>query len=160
MVSSGGLSPILKYRGASCDAAPKIGAFTQTTESSCVSRPCIIAIADDEEEVRLSTRDLLRSYGAQVLLFDSAEALLASADLPSIDALVTDYKMAGMNAAELILALHARGAEFPVIVISALEAQPTGAQVTAAGARAFLSKPVDPNELIGALACLRSARSG
>ena len=117
--------------------------------------PCVIAVVDDEEEVRLSTRDLLRSYGVQVPVFESAEHFLAGADLAEINILITDYKMPGMNAAGLLDALHARGATFPVVVMSALDPESTRAAVMEKGAAAFLPKPVDPDELARVIENLR-----
>ena len=115
----------------------------------------VIAVVDDEEEVRLSTRDLLRSYGVQVSVFESAEHFLADADLAEINVLITDYKMPGMNAAGLLDVLHARGATFPVVVMSALDPELTRAAVMEKGAAAFLPKPVDPDELTRVLENLR-----
>lgn len=129
----------------------------ELTTMDCFSVPesYAIAVIDDEEEVRLSTRDLLRSYGVQVAIFDSAEAFLAGADLGAVDILITDFKMPGMTAAGLLDALRERGASFPVVVMSALEAEPTRAVVMDRGAAAFLSKPVDPDELTRLLGSLR-----
>jgi FixJ family two-component response regulator len=120
-----------------------------------VPDPRVIAVVDDEEEVRLSTRDLLRTYGVQVATFESAEAFLAAADLATVDILITDFKMPGMNAAGLLDALRERNASFPVVVMSALETEPTRALVMEKGASAFLPKPVDPDELTQVLEGLR-----
>ena len=117
--------------------------------------PRVIAVVDDEEEVRLSTRDLLRSYGVRVPIFESAEHFLAGADLAEINVLITDFKMPGMNAGGLLEALHERGATFPVVVMSAFDPESTRAAVMEKGAAAFLPKPVDPDELTRVLENLR-----
>ena len=108
----------------------------------------VIAVVDDEEEVRVSTRDLLRSCGAQVLVFDAAETFLAAPEAADIDGLVTDFRMPGMNAAALLDVLRQRGITFPVVVISAFDSGSTQAQVMDKGAAAFLRKPVDPDDLV------------
>jgi FixJ family two-component response regulator len=108
----------------------------------------VIAVVDDEEEVRVSTRDLLRTYGARVLVFDAAEKFLAAAEAADIDGLVTDFRMPGMNGAALLDVLRQRGATFPVVVISARDSGSTQALVISKGAAAFLRKPVDPDELV------------
>ncbi len=120
--------------------------------------PNLIAIVDDEEEVRLSTRTLLRSYGIQALAFESAKSFLEGPDLSTVDCLITDVQMPGMDGAALLDALGERGARFPVIVISALDSEQTRAIVLAKGADAFLPKPVDPDDLMGWLERLQSAR--
>ena len=108
----------------------------------------VIAVVDDEEEVRVSTRDLLRSCGAQVLVFDAAETFLAAPEAADIDGLVTDFRMPGMNAAALLDVLRQRGITFPVVVISAFDSGSTQAQVMDKGAAAFLRKPADPDDLV------------
>lgn len=108
----------------------------------------VIAVVDDEEEVRVSTRDLLRSCGARVLAFDAAEAFLAAPEAANVDGLVTDYWMPGMNGAALLDELRRRGATFPVVVISARDSGSTQALVMGKGATVFLRKPVDPDELV------------
>jgi len=117
-------------------------------------RPGVIAIVDDEEEVRLSTRNLLRSYGVQALVFESAEAFLAGADLACIEGLVTDFRLPGMSGADLIEAVRARGASFPVVLISAHE---VGPRILARRDVAFLHKPVDPDDLMRRLGLLPPA---
>ena len=116
-----------------------------------------IAVVDDDEGVRLSTRDLLRSFGARVAAFESAEHFLAAAaDLAKIDLLITDFKMPGTNATGLIEALRARGATFPVVVMSGVDSDSTRTAVMEKGAAAFLPKPVDPDELARLLEALQS----
>lgn len=108
-------------------------------------------MVDDDDEVRLSTQDHLRSYGARVVAFDSAEAFLRAPEAASVDALITDYWMPGRTGAELIEGLRLRGATMPAIVISACDSGSTEARVLARGAVRFLRKPVDPDELVGVL---------
>ncbi len=120
-----------------------------------MSYPRVIAIVDDEEEVRLSTRNLLRSYGIEAMAFDSAESFLADPDLSKIGCLITDVHMPGMDGAALLDALGERGAAFPVIVMSALDSEPTRALVMGKGAGAFLPKPVDPDDLMKVLESLQ-----
>jgi FixJ family two-component response regulator len=108
----------------------------------------VIAVVDDEEDVRVSTRDLLRSCGARVLEFEAAEAFLAAPEAVDVDGLVTDFWMPGMDGAALLDELSRRGAAFPVVVISARDSGSTEAMVMGKGAVAFLRKPVDPDELV------------
>ena len=108
----------------------------------------LIAVVDDEEDVRVSTQHLLRSCGARVLLFDCAEAFLAAPEGAYLDGLVTDFRMPGMNGADLLDQLRRRGFSYPVVFISALNSGLTEAMAMERGAAAYLRKPVDPDELI------------
>ena len=114
-----------------------------------VAQESVIAIVDDEEDVRQSTCNLLRSYGIGVAAFDSAETFLTHADLSEISGLITDVNMPGMGGLALLDALRQRRTSFPVIVISALDAEPTRELALERGAQAYLPKPVDPDDLMG-----------
>ena len=66
-------------------------------------RPATILLVDDEDVVRAATAEMLEDVGYTVLQADSgpaALALLRSAQ--SVDLLITDYLMPGMNGVELI----------------------------------------------------------
>ena len=108
----------------------------------------VIAVVDDEEDVRVSTQDLLRSCGARVLVFDRAEAFLAAPEAAQLDGLVTDFRLPEMNGAALLDELRRRRVSYPVVFISALNSGLTETMVRDTGAAAYLGKPVDPDELI------------
>jgi signal transduction histidine kinase/CheY-like chemotaxis protein len=82
-------------------------------------RPATILLVDDEDVVRLATADMLEDVGYSVLQADSGPAALAMLrNGRSIDLLITDYLMPGMNGVELIR--HARNAapDLPALIIS------------------------------------------
>ena len=107
-----------------------------------------ISIVDDDDEVRSSLQNYLRSAGVRVRTFASAEGFLASPERQETDCLITDLHMPGMDGLGLQRELNRIGRAFPVIVMTAF---PTGAarsQAAGLGAAAFLSKPVDPDALL------------
>lgn len=110
--------------------------------------PWTVAIVDDDKEARLSLGALLRSYGIKTEVFASAEAFLRTQHLAAFDCLITDVHMPKMDGLEMIRVLRRQRSTLPVIVISALESRSTQAKAMAAGAEAFLTKPVDSDELI------------
>ena len=111
--------------------------------------PWTVAIVDDDPEARVSLGSLLRSYGIKTEVFESAEAFLRSPDLSAFDCLITDVHMPKMDGLEMIDVLRRDHSALPVIVISALESRSTSAKAMARGANAFLTKPVNSDELIG-----------
>lgn len=117
-----------------------------------------VAIVDDEAEVRLSLSRLLRSYGYETEVFESAEAFIKSPAPSACDCLVTDVHMPGTDGLQLLEILRARGGDLPVIVMSALDPVGTRARAITAGADAYLSKPVDPNDLLDCLERLLAGR--
>ena len=103
----------------------------------------MIAILDDDEGVRTSLSSLVRSLGHDVCTYASAAAFLADADAGDPDCLITDVQMPGMSGAQLLEALAMAGRRFPVIVMTAFPSDATRQRVLAAGALAYLIKPVD-----------------
>ena len=111
----------------------------------------LIAVVDDDESVRESLPDLLRSFGYDVDAFESAEAFLASGPAPNIAALVLDIVMPGMSGPELSQELKRRGLNIPTIFMTAQSGGTKPEDLLKRGAVAFLLKPFDPVLLIDAL---------
>jgi FixJ family two-component response regulator len=107
-----------------------------------------ISIVDDDEDVRFAIQNFLRSAGCDVRTFDNADEFLGSLEGGAPDCLVTDLHMPGMGGLSLQEELNRLGRSFPVIVMTAfptLEAEERSAEL---GASAFLSKPIDPEQLL------------
>lgn len=119
--------------------------------STRVAHPSIIAIVDDDAAVRSGVHSLLRSAGLQGLTFAAAEDLLQSERLAEFDCIVTDLHMPGMSGIDLQMELLRRGCRHPLIVMTAFPTEAAGARAIAAGARAFLGKPIDPDALLDAI---------
>ena len=114
------------------------------------TRPCVIAIADDDQRVLESLGELLESAGYSVRLFNSAEAFLQAGAVNEIDALISDIRMPGVDGVELQRRLAVTRPRLPVILITARS------DVELAGLpqphnRILFHKPVDGAELIKAI---------
>jgi FixJ family two-component response regulator len=107
-----------------------------------------IIIIDDDDEVRVATANLVRSYGLEAHGFSSAEAFLASPEVDLADCLVTDVQMPGMTGIELQAELNRRGCNLPTIFITAYPEKRLRRQAEAGGALCFLSKPFDATVLM------------
>ena len=112
----------------------------------------IISIVDDDESVLAAMSSLVRSVGYQSFVFCSAEEFLASPRLHDTSCLIADVQMAGMSGLDLQDELTVRRPNMPVILITALPEERIRKRAEAAGATAFLSKPVDGNALVDYLA--------
>jgi FixJ family two-component response regulator len=108
-----------------------------------MKRAPMIAILDDDEGVRTSLSSLVRSLGHDVRTYASATQFLADVDAGDPDCLITDMQMPGMTGAQLLDALTARERRFPVIVMTAFPSNGMRDRVLAAGALAYLVKPMD-----------------
>jgi len=108
----------------------------------------VIAIVDDDPDVRGGLVSLVRSTGAEVRSYPSAEAFLAEDAPRETDCLLTDLHLPGISGLELQAALKSLGAACPVVLMTAFPTEAARAQAAVAGAAAFLVKPVDPEALL------------
>ncbi|AKR55088.1 two-component response regulator [Devosia sp. H5989] len=102
-----------------------------------------IAIVDDDEGVRTSLSNLLRSFGYDVDTYGSGvEFLEKGRDRPA-DCIITDVQMPHMRGDELQNRLIETGSTTPMIFMTAFPTEAIRGRVMEAGARAFLEKPVE-----------------
>jgi FixJ family two-component response regulator len=116
-----------------------------------VNRP-LISVVDDDESVRESVEDLMRSVGFAVMAFASAGEFLSSDRLSDTDCLILDVRMPGMDGMELHHRLLASHRKIPVVFITAHGSdERIRSRALAKGAVDFLSKPLSEDELLGAV---------
>jgi FixJ family two-component response regulator len=115
-----------------------------------VKRP-LVSVVDDDESVRESLPDLLRELGYSVRAFSSAEEFLASDCVAETRCLILDIAMPGMNGLDLQRELTARGAEIPIVFITALADETVGPRALEQGAVECLFKPFSDTDLFEAL---------
>ena len=113
-----------------------------------------IAIVDDDESVRDTTKDLLDSAGLSAATFDSAESFLQSKGTCAIRCLVADMRMPGMSGLELHSRLRAVGTPIPTVLITAHPDEPALVRALETGVICILTKPFNPEDL---LACIETA---
>jgi two-component system response regulator FixJ len=111
----------------------------------------LIAVVDDDQSIREALENLISSVGFEVKLFASAEEYLDS-DTPSqTDCAILDVRLPGITGLELQQRLVAEEQSIPVIVITAQGDDKTQDEAVAAGAIAFLKKPVTEAALLSAV---------
>jgi len=115
-----------------------------------VKRP-LVSVVDDDESVRESLPDLLRELGYSVRAFSSAEEFLVSDCVAETGCLILDIAMPGMNGLDLQRELTARGAENPIVFITALADETVGPRALEQGAVECLFKPFSDTALFEAL---------
>ena len=111
----------------------------------------MIAVVDDDRSVREALENLISSVGFEVKLFASAEDFLDSDTPLQTDCAILDVRLPGISGLELQQRLTANGQSIPVIIITAEGDDKTQDQAVAAGAIAFLEKPVKEEVLLAAL---------
>jgi FixJ family two-component response regulator len=115
---------------------------------SCHKENKLIAIVDDDDSVRGTLQELLRSAGFSSRAFESAEAFLGSGHQQEAACLITDIRMPGMSGLELQAKLNAERCRIPTIFITAHGDEEMRFQALREGAVEFLPKPFDDEVLI------------
>lgn len=114
----------------------------------------LVAIVDDDEAIRDTTKDLLESAGFSAVVFARAASLLKSRRLNRVRCLITDMRMSKMTGLELLLQLAASNLAIPTILITAYPDERSRANAIKANVLCYLVKPFAPEQL---LACVRRA---
>jgi FixJ family two-component response regulator len=111
----------------------------------------LLSIVDDDDALRNSLDDLIRSIGFRTLGFPSAEAFLSSDQACDTACLILDVRMPGMNGLDLQRQMVAANWRIPIIFITSHADDGARARALEAGAVAFLYKPFREEELLTAI---------
>ena len=84
----------------------------------------VISVVDDDESLRRSVGNFLRSVGFRVETFASAEDFLGSARRESTGCLVLDVRMTGMSGLDLLRHLAAGNVRIPAVVLTVIPDPP------------------------------------
>jgi FixJ family two-component response regulator len=117
-------------------------------------RAKMVAIVDDDDSIRSSLQDLLKSAGVVANSFASAEEFLKSGHHRDTACLITDITMPGMSGLELQEQLNAEHCKIPTIFITAHGGAEMRMRAMRAGAVEYFAKPFDAMAL---LECVRVA---
>jgi two-component system response regulator AtoC len=110
-----------------------------------------VLVVDDEENIRLVLRTLLKKHGYEVEVAEGGEAALAALDAFDPDVILTDVRMPRMGGLDLLAALKAKQHMATVIVMSAFGNVDLAIDAMKAGAYDYVSKPFKPDEIVLAI---------
>jgi FixJ family two-component response regulator len=111
----------------------------------------LISIVDDDDSLRNSLANLVRSAGFRSQGFSSADAFLSSKQARETACLILDVRMPAMNGLDLQRHLLAADWRLPIIFITSHADNEARARALEAGAVDFLYKPCREEELLSAL---------
>jgi PAS domain S-box-containing protein len=110
-----------------------------------------VLAVDDDADARDLIKRLLEEHGASVQTADSAAAALQAIVQHTVDLLISDIGMPGMDGYSLIRTVRAQPHErirmIPAIALTAFARGEDRSRAIQAGFQAHASKPVDPAEL-------------
>jgi FixJ family two-component response regulator len=110
-----------------------------------------VAIVDDEEPVRKALKRLLRASGLETETYASGKDFLAASAVHPPSCVVLDLHMPGMSGLQVLHELRLAKADVPAVVITAYDEPASREQCLAAGAAAYLRKPLDERLLLNAI---------
>jgi FixJ family two-component response regulator len=116
-----------------------------------MSDVALISIVDDDDSLRNSLNNLIRSVGFRAQGFCSAEAFLNSNQLRDTACLILDVRMPGMSGLELQRQLVATNCGIPIIFITSHGDDNARTRALEAGAVDFLYKPFREEALLNAI---------
>ncbi|GEQ97642.1 hypothetical protein JCM17844_12790 [Iodidimonas gelatinilytica] len=118
-----------------------------------------ILVVDDSAANRLVTSEMLRRSGAIVLEANSGPDALKQLDAETIDLVLMDISMPGMDGIETTETLRKRGHRIlPVIALTAQAGTEAKSQFQALGFDAFLPKPIHREALVATVEALIRGR--
>ena len=111
----------------------------------------LVFVVDDDNSVRESLKNLIRSAGLGVQTFSSAQEFLASQRPDAPSCLVLDVQLPGLSGLDLQRELAKADIQIPIIFVTGHGDIPTSVRAIKAGALEFLTKPVNDEDLLDAI---------
>jgi FixJ family two-component response regulator len=111
----------------------------------------VVAVVDDDDEVRLATVRLLTSAGYAAISYASGAQFVQDMDQRPLACVVLDLHMPVLNGFDVHQQLAARAPALPVVVITGRDTAEARQHSLRLGARAYLPKPVDGEALLQAI---------
>ena len=103
-------------------------------------------VVEDDTAVVEALRESFQDSGLDIDYATDGESALKK--IPEVDLLVTDLRLPGMDGTELLKEARRRKPEIEVVVMTAYGTIPSAVEAMRRGARAYLTKPFDPEELV------------
>ncbi|MEG8116419.1 response regulator transcription factor, partial [Xanthomonas hortorum] len=107
-----------------------------------------IALADDQILVRAGLRALLQQQGVEVVCeADDGQSLLDALVINTVDVVLSDIRMPGLDGIQALQQLRDRGDRTPVLLLTTFDDSDLLLRATEAGAQGFLLKDAAPEDL-------------
>lgn len=118
-----------------------------------------ILIVDDSESVRMIARIALREQGYDVVEANNGVEALKQLDAERVNLVISDVNMPEMDGITLLkqIKASARHKFMPIIMLTTEAGQDKKDEGRAAGAKAWITKPFQPDVLIAAVSKLMPA---
>ncbi len=131
------------------EVAKRICELTYGTDSN----PYHVVVIDDDQTQTQLIELILKSAGIKSTVFNDSQNALDKIDQLSVDLIITDLYMPGIDGMELTALIRQKNAykNLPIIVLSGEESESIRFSALAVGADDFFTKPIRPRHLISAV---------
>ena len=110
-----------------------------------------VLVVDDNEVFRRPLQRALEAAGLEVVAVSSAEDALEVLHGSTVDVLLTDHRLPGMDGVQLITRIKATHPALAIIVMTAYGTIESAVEARRAGADDYLEKPFEVPDLLRAL---------
>ncbi len=117
-------------------------------ESGTVSR---VLIVDDEPEIGRAVSRLLKHEGFETAFFDNANDALEAISTNEFGVILSDIAMPNMDGIELMRRIRKIDFDIPIILLTGDPTLDTAQKAIELGAYRYFTKPLDTQELVGAV---------
>ncbi len=114
-------------------------------------KPSLLLIEDDASTAS-ALQDVLATEGYSVAVAARGDTGLKQAQEASLDLVITDLKLPGMNGLDLVAQLHRAKPKLPIIMMTAHGTTETAIEATKLGAFDYLVKPFEAEDLLAVVA--------
>lgn len=104
-----------------------------------------VLIVDDEKDIVNVLEEILSHSGLDVSSADNAKNALNALEITRFDIIITDHMMPGIDGAEFTRIVKTL---YPGTIVIGISGHPYSGAFLKAGADAFLSKPIDFDQLL------------
>jgi PAS domain S-box-containing protein len=117
-------------------------------ETKVEIRPdALVLVVDDEQDIRDACERILSRVGYQVQKASRGDEALDILNKKSVDIMLLDLKMPGMDGLEVLERVRKQNTEIQVIVITGYATVETAIEAMKQGAYDFIPKPFEPDQL-------------
>ena len=114
--------------------------------------PARIHVVDDDDSFRTAIERRLKLAGYEVATYPSAQQLLDRLpDENEPGCILLDVRIPGLSGPQLQGRLNELGSTLPIVFLTGHADTPTTVRTIKAGAEDFLTKPVEPEQLLGVI---------
>lgn len=122
-----------------------------------------VLVVEDDADSRTLVSMMLKRQGAEVLAVGTADEAMSTIALESADVLISDIGMPDQDGFELIRKIRKlpaeRGGSIPAIALTGYATAKDRERAFAEGFQTHLPKPIEPAELVNAIAALTGRKS-